>query len=164
MATQKIVRKKTSRVASKKLKLKMPAQSTASAGWLLIFGILFGYFLSKSRATDFDTVLNMFLFKDFQLYGVIVVAVVVIALGLFILRHKSKAFAGKVENWDNPPVDRKRLIGAFIFGAGWALAGVCPGTVFTQLGEGKCSAIFPLVGLWAGVWVFLRFGPKFKKK
>ena len=47
--------------------------------------------------------------------------------------------------------------------AGWALAGICPGTVFTQLGEGKLSAFFPLIGLFAGVWAFLRFGPKFKK-
>jgi uncharacterized membrane protein YedE/YeeE len=149
MATKKIVRSKTSPVP----------------GWsLLLFGTLFGYFLSKSRATDFDTIVNMFLFTDLQLYGVIAVAVAVITLGLFILRRKNRGFANKVDAWDNPPLDRKRLIGAFVFGAGWALAGICPGTVFTQLGEGKWSALFPLLGLFAGVFVFLRFSSKFLKK
>ena len=134
-------------------------------GWsLLLFGTLFGYFLSKSRATDFDTIVNMFLFTDLQLYGVIAVALAVITLGLFILRRQNRGFAKKVDAWDNPPLDRKRLIGAFVFGAGWALAGICPGTVFTQLGEGKWSAFFPLLGLFAGVFFFLRFKSKLLKK
>ncbi|HET9868995.1 MAG TPA: DUF6691 family protein, partial [bacterium] len=63
----------------------------------------------------------------------------------------------------DPPIDRKRLIGAFVFGAGWALAGICPGTVFAQLGEGKWSALFALAGLVAGVWAYLQFGPRSKK-
>jgi uncharacterized membrane protein YedE/YeeE len=143
------------------------ASSKASLvpGWsLLLFGTLFGYFLSKSRATDFDTIVNMFLFTDLQLYGVIAVALSVITLGLFLLRRQNRGFAKKVDAWDSPPLDRKRLIGAFVFGAGWALAGICPGTVFTQLGEGKWSAFFPLLGLFAGIFFFLRFSSKLLKK
>jgi uncharacterized membrane protein YedE/YeeE len=155
MAKKIIVRKKT--------KLKTAAAASESGFTLLLFGAAFGYFLSKSRATDFDTVLNMFLFTDFQLYGVMAMALIVIALGLFVLYRNNKNLAKQMDAWENPPVDRKRLIGALLFGAGWALAGVCPGTVFTQLGEGKWSAFFPLIGLFAGVWAFLRFGPKFKK-
>lgn len=146
---------------------KKSTQSKASPvpAWsLLLFGTLFGYFLSKSRATDFDTIVNMFLFTDLQLYGVIAVALAVITLGLFLLRRQSRGFAKQVDAWDNPPLERKRLIGAFVFGAGWALAGICPGTVFTQLGEGKWSAFFPLLGLFAGVFVFLRFKSKLLKK
>jgi len=153
------------KIASKKRRSasKTNSASIGSGLSVLLFGVAFGYFLSKSRATDFDTVLNMFLFTDFQLVGVMAVALAVIALGLFLLRRNDKSFAKQTDAWENPPLDRKRLIGAFIFGAGWALAGICPGTVFTQLGEGKLSAFFPFFGLFAGVWVFLRFGPKFKK-
>jgi uncharacterized membrane protein YedE/YeeE len=162
MAKKITIRKKN----SFKTRRSTPKTNSASIGSgisILLFGVAFGYFLSKSRASDFDTVLNMFLFTDFQLYGVMAAALTVIALGLFLLRRNDKNFAKQTDAWENPPLDRKRLIGAFIFGAGWALAGICPGTVFTQLGEGKLSAFFPLIGLFAGVWAFLRFGPKFKK-
>ena len=151
-------------MAPKKKTAKKTATPQVPVWALILFGTLFGYFLSKSRATDFDTILNMFLFTDTQLYGVIAVAVIVIALGLFILGRKHKAFAAQVKGWDNPPLDRKRLIGSFVFGAGWALAGICPGAVFTQLGEGKLSALFALAGLFAGVLVFLRVAPKLVKK
>ena len=38
------------------------------------FGALFGYFLSKARATDYDTIVDMFMCREFQLYGVIMTA------------------------------------------------------------------------------------------
>jgi uncharacterized protein len=162
MAKKIIARKKTP-PKSRRSAPKSASGSVESGFCFLLFGAAFGYFLSKARATDFDTVLNMFLFTDFQLYGVMAVALAVIALGLFLLHRNSPTAAKQMDAWENPPLDRKRLIGAFVFGAGWALAGVCPGTVFTQLGEGKWSAFFPLLGLFAGVGAFLRFGPKFKK-
>jgi uncharacterized protein len=160
---QKIIARKKTPPKSRRSTAKTAPVWAESGFIFLLFGVAFGYFLSKARATDFDTVLNMFLFTDFQLYGVMAVALAVIALGLFLLPRNSPTAAKQMDDWETPPVDRKRLIGALVFGAGWALAGVCPGTVFTQLGEGKLSAFFPLLGLFAGVGVFLRFGPKFKK-
>ena len=56
----------------------------------LFFGVLFGYFLSKSSATDYDTIVDMFLLKEFHLYGVIGTAIAVVALGLFLLRKAGR--------------------------------------------------------------------------
>ncbi len=125
-----------------------------------LFGILFGFFLSKARATDYDTVVNMFRFRDFQLYGVIAVAIAVVALGLFLLKKKSiPTLSRQPLDWEPLEFEPSRLIGALIFGAGWALSGTCPGTSITQIGEGKLIAIFTVIGIFLGVWAYHKYQP-----
>jgi uncharacterized membrane protein YedE/YeeE len=127
----------------------------------ILFGFFFGFFLSKSRATDYDSIQDMFRMKDFQLYGVIGTAILVVAAGLFLThRFKKPTLSGKSLDWEPLKFEPARLIGALLFGAGWALAGSCPGTVITQLGEGKIYAVFTIAGIGAGVWAFQKWQPK----
>src|SRR5262245_25984475 len=146
--------------------LRKKTGSTQPNRWTyLAFGVLFGYFLSKSRATDYDAILEMFRWKEFQLYGVIGTAIAAIALGLFLLDWKSiPARSGDSLELEKLKWEPNRLFGAFILGAGWALAGTCPGTSLTQLGEGKVVAIFTVLGIFAGVWAYKKYGPKFSGK
>jgi uncharacterized protein len=124
----------------------------------LLFGVLFGYFLSKSRATDYDSIVDMFLCKEFQLYGVIGTAILVTSFGLFLMKRSRKpTFSGTPFEGETLKWEPRRLAGAFLFGAGWALAGTCPGTSLAQLGEGKFIAIFTVIGIGAGVWAYKRF-------
>ncbi len=147
------------------LKAKTKSGSTAlSFGSILVFilfGFFFGFFLSKARATDYDSIQDMFRFKDFQLYGVIGTAILVVAAGLFLThRFKKPTLSGKALDWKPLKFEPARLIGAILFGAGWALAGSCPGTVLTQLGEGKIFAVFTIAGIGVGVWAFQKWQPK----
>ena len=167
MAKKIILRKKVSAKSARPSRMSQKSAPPGSfhPGFLAVFfGIAFGFFLSKSRATDFDTIINMFLFTDFQLYGVIAVAIAVTALGLFLLHRYHPVVAREIDQWENPVVERKKLIGALVFGVGWALAGICPGTAITQLGEGKCSAVFPILGLIAGIFAYFKFMPESKRK
>lgn len=126
----------------------------------LAFGALFGYFLSKARATDYDSIMAMFLCQEFQLYGVILTAIAVTSLGLFLLRRSGRpSLSGRV--FDGQPLawDPTRLVGAFLFGAGWALAGTCPGTSLTQIGEGKLVAFSTVLGIGLGVWAYKKYKP-----
>src|SRR5579871_2329882 len=112
------------------------------------FGILFGYFLSKSRATDYDSIEAMFLCREFQLYGVIIVSVAVVSLGLFLLRRSgNKAYSGQAVEMEPLTWDPSRL------------AGTCPGTSLAQIGEGKLIAVATVVGIVAGVWAYKKFKP-----
>src|SRR6202453_5104683 len=148
-------------IATAKSKKVSASLSSASIFVFILFGFFFGYFLSKSRATDYDAIQDMFRFKDFQLYGTIGTAILVVAAGLFLThRFKKPTLSGKALDWEPLKFEPNRLIGAFLFGAGWALAGACPGTVLTQLGEGKVSAIFTVIGIFVGVWVFQKWQPK----
>ena len=146
----------------------------------ILFGTAFGYFLSKARATDYDTIVGMFLFRGFkappnprhmdegaswqmpfqdpQLYGVLLVAVVVIALGLFLFRLKGvRGRGGDRLVFEKTPFEWNRLAGGLLFGAGWALTGACPATALGQVGEGKISALFTVLGVLVGIWIYMRF-------
>ena len=55
------------------------------------------------------------------------------------------------------PKDRsvpRYLIGGFIFGLGWALAGVCPGPMFILLGSGYTVFIVFLASAMFGTFVY----------
>lgn len=165
MALKKSVKKKTAktvRLRPKRGGKKVMAQNSSNGSIVpyLGFGALFGYFLSKARATDYDTIVDMFLCRDFQLYGVILTAIAVISFGLYLMRVKNiPTKSGESFNPEILPWDPNRLTGAFIFGAGWALAGACPGTALAQIGEGKVMAIFTVIGILAGVWAYRKFRP-----
>jgi len=173
MALKKI----SGKTAMKKASSKKNSDSQTKRLPLLGFGALFGYFLSKSGATDYDTIINMFRpqnvhidhspaglsfhLESLQLYGVIGVAIAVIALGLLLLESSGKTTrSGKPLDWEPLKWDTDRLMGSFIFGAGWALSGACPGTSLAQLGEGKCVALFTVIGILAGVWAYRKYRPK----
>lgn len=168
------LRKKTKKKITKKIILRPKkgvkrtmAQNSSNESIVpyLGFGTLFGYFLSKARATDYDTIVDMFLCRDFQLYGVILTAIAVVMLGLYLMRKKNIPTRSGLSFDDQPLAwDPNRLIGAFIFGVGWALAGTCPGTSLTQIGEGKVMAIFTVIGILAGVWGYRKFRPSSSKE
>jgi uncharacterized protein len=120
-----------------------------------LFGAAFGYFLSKSGLTDYNRILNMFLFKDLPLYLVIALAVLLVYGGLLLMEKR-----GITTLMDEPvkvkkaPFQKERLVGAVLFGMGWVLAGACPATALAQLGEGKLMALVTLLGILAGVWAY----------
>lgn len=127
----------------------------------ILFGLLFGYFLSKSRATDYDSIVAMFRLREFQLYGVLLVAVAVISFGLFLLRRGgNRTVSGRSMEMKPLKWDPNRLAGAFLFGSGWALAGTCPGTSLAQIGEGKLVAFATVIGIATGVWAYKKFKPE----
>lgn len=50
-------------------------------------------------------------------------------------------------------VDRKLLLGAALFGAGWAIGGVCPGPALTSLGAGAAWALPFVAAMSFGLWL-----------
>jgi len=121
----------------------------------LLWGAAFGFLLSRAGATTFDYYAGLFLFQDLQLLWVICGAVAVGVVGIALLKrlgasslyeHKRLAFAGK-------PMTRSLPFGAVLLGIGWGLAGACPGTAMTMLGEGKLAAGFTALGIALGTYV-----------
>jgi uncharacterized membrane protein YedE/YeeE len=110
----------------------------------MLLGVAFGLILSRSGAADYDFIQAMFLFTNFQLYGIIGVAVVVTAAGL-------RLWPRRVER---KPATRGNIAGGLIFGVGWSMAGMCPGPIFVNIGEGKVYALAALAGALAGAALF----------
>lgn len=124
-------------------------------GWVfLLFGVAFGFVLSRAGASDYDVVQGMFRFETFQLYGVIGTAVAVTAPGLWWLKRRGRSvFGGPIRLSSRPP-HAGNVVGGLLFGAGWAVTGMCPGPIFVALGEGKLYALGALAGALTGAALF----------
>lgn len=51
-------------------------------------------------------------------------------------------------------IDRRLLVGSLMFGAGWGLAGFCPGPALVALGMGELKALVFVGAMLAGMGVF----------
>jgi len=113
-------------------------------------GALFGFVLSRSGAADYGFIQSMFLFTSFQLYGIIATAVVLTSVGLLVLKKRGRTAAGTPLSIEVKPLNRGNALGGLLFGVGWSMAGMCPGPIFVNIGEGKLYAIAALAGAVSG--------------
>src|SRR3954470_20697618 len=113
-------------------------------------GTVFGFVLSRSGAADYDFIQSMFLFTSFQLYGIIGTAVAVTLPGLWLLKKHGKTMGGKPLVIDLKPLNRGNAAGGLLFGVGWSMAGMCPGPILVNIGEGKLYAIAAFAGALTG--------------
>jgi len=126
----------------------------------LVLGTLFGFVLSRSGAADYDFIQGMFLFTNFQLYGIIGAAVAITAPGLWLLKRYGHTVFGRPLSIELKPGHRGNVYGGILFGIGWSIAGMCPGPIWVNIGEGKVYAIAALVGALVGAGAFGSLYPR----
>jgi hypothetical protein len=135
-----------------------PPVATASklfAG--VVFGLAFGFLLQKGGVGKFNVLIGQLLLQDWTVAKIMLTAIVVGMVGLFTLHH----FA-KVNLHLKPTRIGSNIIGGLLFGAGFALLGYCPGTAAAALGQGSWDALFGMVGLVMGSWIFAEFSESLK--
>jgi uncharacterized membrane protein YedE/YeeE len=120
----------------------------------VILGAAFGFVLSRSGAADYDFIQAMFLFESFQLYGIIGTAVVLTAPGLWLIQRYGRTALGRPIEIELKPLNRGTIAGGVLFGVGWSIAGMCPGPIFVNVGEGKVYAVAALAGALTGTAIF----------
>jgi len=116
----------------------------------LVLGTIFGFILSRSGAADYDFIQGMFLFTEFQLYGVIAVAVLVTAPGIWLIKRRGRTILGHRLSIETKSLHRGNVAGGVLFGIGWSIAGMCPGPILVNIGEGKIYAVAALAGALVG--------------
>lgn len=121
----------------------------------LLFGIVFGFLLSRAGATEPALISSLLLFENLHLLWVIATAVGVGAVLNFLAKQfKWRSLAsGEPISFPHKPFVQALIPGAILFGAGWGLTGVCPGTAPAMLGEGKWFVGVVLIGIVAGTWL-----------
>ncbi len=120
----------------------------------VLFGLVFGWTLSRSGAADYDFIQKMFLFQDFQLYGIIGTAVALTAPGLYLMKRRGKVMSGAAVQLAEKPRHRGNVFGGILFGIGWSITGMCPGPILVNIGEGKLYALAALAGTLVGAALF----------
>ena len=122
----------------------------------LFIGIFFGIVMFKSESASWFRIYEMFNFQSFHMYGIIGSALVIGIVGIqLIKRNNIKSFYGEPIKFT--PKDKgvsRYLFGGIIFGLGWALAGACPGPIYTLIGAGFLPIIVVLIGSLLGTFIY----------
>ena len=114
-----------------------------------IFGLIFGFLLQKGGVAKFNVLIGQLLLQDWTVLKVMVSAIIVGMIGVFTLHR-----LGKVKLHIQPTRIGANSIGGVIFGIGFALLAYCPGTGAAALGQGNWDALFGLLGLMAGSYLY----------
>jgi len=115
----------------------------------LLVGIFFGIVMTKSEAISWYRIHEMFRFESFHMYGIIGTAV---ALGVVIIALMKRR---RQLDFNPTPLSVKRhLIAGSIFGLGWALAGACPGPMYTLLGNGYGILLVVILSAIVGTYTY----------
>lgn len=131
-----------------------PAQNRRSSsletyGLAVLFGLVFGFLLQKGGVAKYHILMGVLLLQDFTVIKVMLTAVIVGMFGVFTLRAM-----GKLELKVKPTKLGSNILGGLIFGFGFACSGYCPGTGAAALGQTNGDAIFMILGMIVGSYVF----------
>lgn len=122
----------------------------------LFIGIVFGITMFKSEAASWFRIYEMFRFEAFHMYGIIGSA---LFLGVIIIqiikKFNIKSFYGEqIKFFPKEKGVYRYLLGGIIFGLGWALAGACPGPMFTLIGAGYLPILIVVFFAVLGTYLY----------
>jgi uncharacterized membrane protein YedE/YeeE len=121
----------------------------------LLSGLVFGLGLLASGMTDPLKVkgfLDLFGAWDPSLGLVMGGAIAVGVLAFARARRRELSWTGThMEVPTNTTIDTRLLLGGALFGAGWGLAGYCPGPAVVAAGSGSAAALVFVVAMLAGM-------------
>jgi uncharacterized protein len=124
----------------------------------LLAGLIFGAGLIVSGMANPAKVLGFLDITghwDPSLAFVMAGAVAVSTIGFAIARRRKRSlFDAPMSLPTATRIDRRLLAGSGLFGAGWGLAGFCPGPALVSAGSGELKAMLFVVAMLAGMKLF----------
>jgi len=123
-----------------------------------VVGLLFGLGLMLSGMTDPGKVigfLDLFGAWDPSLALVMGGAIMVGFFAFTVAKKRTTTFfGGALRLPTNMDMDKKLVIGSLLFGAGWGLAGFCPGPAVVSMADGQPKAMVFVVAMLVGMLAF----------
>jgi uncharacterized membrane protein YedE/YeeE len=118
-------------------------------GLVFGFGLLISGMMQPAKVLAF---LDIFGAWDPSLAVVMAAALVVSSIGFVIARRRGQPLFGAQSFWPTATaIDRPLVIGAVLFGAGWGLAGLCPGPALENLATLSPRVIVFVAAMAAGM-------------
>jgi uncharacterized membrane protein YedE/YeeE len=123
----------------------------------LLSGLIFGLGLIASGMTDPAKVQGFLDLAGRWDPSLALVMGGAIGVGVFAFaaaRRQAKAWSGeRIEIPNSKVIDARLVGGGALFGAGWAVAGFCPGPAIVSLGAGQATAAIFIVAMLTGMLV-----------
>jgi uncharacterized membrane protein YedE/YeeE len=118
-----------------------------------VVGVVFGVTLCWTGMSSPVVLRDGLLFHKAYLFLFFGAAVITAFLGLRVLRAaRARALlTGEPVSWEPVRPERRHVVGALLFGVGWAVADACPGPIATQLGQGVWWSLATIAGLTVGL-------------
>ena len=132
-----------------------------------LIGVLFGFGLIISGMSNPQKILNFLDITgnwDPSLIFVMGGAILVGLGGFYLVSKRTEAFfGGALHIPTRRDISKPLVIGGLIFGAGWGIAGFCPGPAIVALGAGHLKGLVFLLAMLAGMAICNRFFTGHKK-
>ena len=123
-----------------------------------VVGLLFGLGLMLSGMTDPGKVigfLDLLGTWDPSLALVMGGAIMVGFFAFTVAKKRTSTFLGGAFRLPtNMDMDKKLVIGSLLFGAGWGLAGFCPGPALVSMADGQPKALVFVLAMLVGMLGF----------
>jgi len=128
---------------------------TASTNLLLALaiGIAFGVVLEQGGLGDARKLIGQFTLTDLSVFKVMFSSIVTASFGLFFCERLGWLNSELIQFADTHLLPQ--IVGGFLLGVGFAMAGYCPGTTLVGVASGKRDALAALAGLVLGSWLFV---------
>lgn len=117
-----------------------------------LIGIGFGFFLEQGGLGNARKLAAQFYLTDMTVLKVMFSAILTAMLGLFWLDRLALIDAGMV--WVLPTFALPQLVGGLVFGVGFVMGGLCPGTSCVAASTGRLDGLAVIAGMLGGVLLF----------
>jgi uncharacterized membrane protein YedE/YeeE len=126
-----------------------PWTDGGSAAIAAVIGVAFGWTLERAGLGSASKLAGQFYLTDLTVFKVMFSAIVTAMLGAFWLGRLGLLDLSRVyvpETFLLP-----QLTGGLLFGAGFVIAGLCPGTSCVAAATGRGDGVLVMLGMFAGV-------------
>ena len=123
----------------------------------LVCGVIFGIGLTVSQMIDPAKVLgflNIFGDWDPSLAFVMIGALIISSPFFHLFKNNNKPiFSEKFSYSQTKEINKKLIVGSSLFGAGWGLAGLCPGPAIASLALLNINSAIFVVTMFIGFYL-----------
>lgn len=115
-------------------------------------GIIFGIFLESAGFGNASKLVEQFYFTDMRMFKVLFTAILTGMLGIYFLSYFgvldiTQIYINKTFLWP-------QIFGGILFGFGFVICGLCPGTSCVAVFSGKLDGLAVFAGIFAGFIIF----------
>jgi len=124
---------------------------TLLAGLFFGLGLIISGMTNPAKVIGFLDIAGLW---DPSLIFVMIGGIAVAFVGFKFVQNKSQAIFGEsIHLPGRSEISKELVIGSLLFGAGWALAGFCPGPALVALGAGYKEALIFVIAMIFGMCI-----------